>query len=382
VGDECLKIVAKRLQGVVRQADTIARTGGEEFTIVVGGLTNSDNAKRVSAGILDLFHNPIVLTDMELKITVSIGGALYPDDGTDSETLRRRSDQALYEAKRTGRSRALFATEALSESNDLSAAIESALREGLQLNSFALFYQPIVDSTGTIRRFEALLRSTDTRLREIGPAQFIPVAEESGLITPLGLWVMEAACRQIVRWRELGVYEHPIAVNISGKQLTYPGFAEQVVKTLKQFQVEPGMLELELTETSAMAQMASAAETIAKLEREGLAFAIDDFGTGYSSLSRLHELRIKAVKIDRSFIQMLEKNGGSSTIVKAIIQMAKGLGIQVVAEGVETGEQFNLLRGLGCDYFQGYLFAEPLQADCVLEALRNNHPGMRLPTAS
>jgi EAL domain-containing protein (putative c-di-GMP-specific phosphodiesterase class I) len=128
--------------------------------------------------------------------------------------------------------------------------------------------------------------------------------------------------------------------------------------------------------------MASAAETIAKLEREGLAFAIDDFGTGYSSLSRLHELRIKAVKIDRSFIQMLEKNGGSSTIVKAIIQMAKGLGIQVVAEGVETGEQFNLLRGLGCDYFQGYLFAEPLQADCVLEALRNNHPGMRLPTAS
>ncbi len=382
-GDECLKIVAKRLQGVVRQVDTIARTGGEEFTIVVGGLTSSDNAKRVSADILDLFHNPIVLTDMELKITVSVGGALYPDDGTDSETLRMRSDQALYEAKRTGRSRALFATEALSESNDLSAAIESALREGLQLNSFSLLYQPIVDSTGKIRRFKALLRSRDKRLREFGPAHFIPIAEESGLIIPLGLWVIEAACRQILEWRKLGVYEHPIAVNISRKQLTYPGFAEQVVRTLKQFQIEPGMLELELTETSAMTQMVSAADSIANLASKGLAFAIDDFGTGYSSLSRLYELRIKAVTIDRSFIQLLEKNGGSSTIIKAIIQMAKSLGIQVVAEGVETGEQFSLLRELGCDYFQGYLFAEPLKADRVLEALRDNHPEMRLlPTAS
>jgi diguanylate cyclase (GGDEF)-like protein len=372
VGDECLKTVATRLLNSVRQEDTVARTGGEEFILLVVGFPNSDTARRIGSKILDLFQEPVLVGELEIKLTVSIGGAIYPEDGLDADTLRKRSDQALYEAKRSGRNRAVFATEKLSASSDLETAIESRVREGLETESFRLFYQPIYNAKGAICRFEALLRTTDTMLSELGPAGFIPVAESSGLIFSLGRWVLERTCLQILEWQSVNPSQLPIGVNVSGQQLTHKGFAEEVVQILRKFQIDPWLLELEVTETTAMAELASVVETMAKLAASGITFAIDDFGTGYSSLSRLHDLPIKALKIDRSFVVNLEIDGGFRSIVQAIIQMAKSLNLKVVAEGVETQEQFDLLSELGCDFFQGYLLSRPLPAEEVLPALAEN----------
>lgn len=368
-GDECLKVVASRLRSRVRQIDTIARTGGEEFTIVVGGLSSRDSAERVSAGFIDLFHAPIIVPGHEIKMAVSIGGALYPDDGADAETLRKRSDQALYQAKRTGGSRAVFATADLCHSIDLATSIEMALREALRSNGLMLYYQPICDSAGETRKVEALLRTTDQTLAALGPSTFISVAEESGLILPVGRWVLEEACKQIVKWQSLGIRPCPISVNISARQLIHKDFADEVLQMLEFFKIEPHMLELELTETTAMTELSAISETMAQLARAGLRFSIDDFGTGYSSLSRLNELPITSLKIDRAFVTHLAKDNSCHTIILAVVQMAKSLGMQVVAEGVETEEQFKILREAGCDFFQGYLFAQPLPAAAMTNSL-------------
>jgi diguanylate cyclase (GGDEF)-like protein/PAS domain S-box-containing protein len=368
-GDECLKVVATRLRSRVRQIDTIARTGGEEFTIVVGGLSGHESAERVSAGFIDLFHAPIIVPGHEIKMAVSVGGALYPDDGTDAETLRKRSDQALYQAKRTGGSRAVFATADLCHSIDLATSIEMALREALRSNGLMLHYQPICDSAGDIRKVEALLRTMDQTLAALGPSTFISVAEESGLIIPLGKWVLEEACRQLVKWQALGIRPCPISVNISARQLIHKDFADEVLQMLEFFKIEPHMLELELTETTAMTELSAISETMGQLARAGLRFSIDDFGTGYSSLSRLNELPITSLKIDRAFVTHLAKDNSCHTIVLAVIQMAKSLSMQIVAEGVETEEQFKLLREAGCDFFQGYLFAQPLPAAAMTDSL-------------
>jgi diguanylate cyclase (GGDEF)-like protein len=372
IGDECLKVVAKRLQSLVRREDTIARTGGEEFTILVGGLNRRESASRIASTILDLFKEPMMLSGNEINISVSIGGALYPADGIDSETLRRRSDQALYEAKREGRNRAVFASDELMGSVAQATMIEIALREGLAANRFRLYYQPIYDSTRTIRRFEALLRTTDPRLMELGPAAFIPVAEATGLIVPLGRWVLEEACRQMAAWQSEGKFNCPVAVNVSARQLSSKGFAGEILDTLRRHCLLPGMLELELTETTAMIELTAIAETVTDLARAGIAIAIDDFGTGYSSLSRLNELPLRTLKIDRSFVKDLEKDGSHYTIILAVIQMASGLNLSVVAEGVETELQYQLLRELGCDYFQGFLFHRPMPAEQVLAVLEAN----------
>ncbi len=311
LGDECLKLIAARLRSRVRRVDTIARTGGEEFTLVVGRLSETEGAMRVAENLLELFQDPLKLPGHEVKISISIGGALFPEDGEDTETLRKRSDQALYEAKRTGGNRAVFATPELCRSNELAVTIETALRDGLRENQFVLHYQPIYDSFGVVCRFEALLRTTDARLQELGPTKFIPVAEESGLILPLGRWVLEEACRQIGEWQNLGLTPCPVAVNVSARQLQQRGFADEVLRTLEQYGIEPEFLELELTETTVMAELDSVADMVAQLAEAGITFSIDDFGTGYSSLSRLNDLPIKFLKIDRAFVDRLEMDNGA-----------------------------------------------------------------------
>ncbi len=370
--DECLKAVAARLRSRVRKMDTIARTGGEEFTLVVGGLPNRESARRVAAAMLDLFLEPVVLPGHEIKVTISIGGAIYPDDGVETAILHKRSDQALYEAKRLGRNLAVFATEEMAASVELAISIEGALREGLRSDKFTLYYQPLFDGAGTIRRLEALLRTTDEHLGEVGLGKFIPVAEESGLIVPLGRWVLEQTCRQIAIWQQAGNFACSVAVNVSARQLAQKGYEAEVLNTLNKFQIDPSLLQLELTETTVMTDGDSVKETIAHLAAAGLSFAIDDFGTGFSSLSRLHELAIKALKIDRSFVQDLQQDKGTYSIIRAIIQMARSLGVQVVAEGVETPDQFHILRELGCDLYQGFLFARPAPPGQVLQTLAEN----------
>jgi diguanylate cyclase (GGDEF)-like protein len=372
VGNECLKVIALRLENSMRVGDTVARSGGEEFTILVGGLASSDSARKIGLKILDLFQDSLLLPAFEIKLTVSVGGAIYPEDGLDGDTLRRRADQALFEAKRSGRNRAVFATETLSASLELETAIEIAIREGLVGDEFLLYYQPIYNGAGAICSFEALLRSSNPLLSGLGPARYIPVAEASGSIIPLCRWVLKQACRQIVEWQSMGISQLPIAVNVSSQWLRFRAFTEEVLHILKEHSVDPSLLELELTETAAMTGLTSVAETMTELAKSGITFAIDDFGTGYSSLARLHELPIKALKIDRSFVMNLESVSGFRTIIQAIIQMAKSMEIQVVAEGVETDAQFSILRELGCDLFQGYLFARPLAADAVIHTLAEN----------
>lgn len=372
VGDECLKAVAERLKSKVRAGDTIARTGGEEFTLIIGRLSSRENAKKVCSALLNLFKDPLTLPDRELSLTVSIGVAMYPDDGTDSKTLRKRSDQALYEAKRTGRNRAVFATQELSESSELSSLVETKLREDLRFNRFHLYFQPICDADKNICRFEALLRSPNMHLSKIGPGQFVPIAEECGLIVPIGRWVIREVCRQMAEWRAQGMKICPVAVNVSGRQLLRREFVSEVLQDIRRYNIQPEMLELELTETTIMHKLGPAAETIGELAQAGLTFAIDDFGTGYSSLSRLNQLPIKALKIDASFVKELELESGSYTIVRAVMQMAKSLGLNVVAEGIEHGEQFDILSTLGCDFFQGYLIGKPLPAEEAIACIEDN----------
>ncbi len=372
VGDECLKAVSQRLKTKIRTVDTIARTGGEEFTVIIGRLSSSENAHKVCTTLLHLFKEPLILSERGLTLTVSIGAAMYPDDGTDSETLRKRSDQALYEAKRTGRNKVVFASQELSESSEMASLVEAKLREDLRFNRFRLYFQPICDSDKNICRFEALLRSPNMHLAKIGPGQFIPIAEESGLIVQLGQWVIREVCKQIAEWRAQGLSVRPVAVNVSGRQLIRKEFVGEVLRELKRYNIQPEMLELELTETTIMNKLGPVAEIIAELAQAGVTFSIDDFGTGYSSLSRLNQLPIKGLKIDASFVRELELESGSYTIVRAVIQMAKSLGLNVVAEGIEDHDKFEILKHLGCDLFQGYLIGKPVPAEDAILVVEDN----------
>ena len=376
VGDECLKAVAQRLKTKIRAVDTIARTGGEEFTVIIGRLSSLENAQKVCSTLLHLFKEPLILSERGLTLSVSIGAAMYPDDGTDSETLRKRSDQALYEAKRTGRNKVVFASQELSESSEMASLVEARLREDLRFNRFRLYFQPICDADKNICRFEALLRSPNMHLARIGPGQFIPIAEESGLIVQLGQWVVREVCKQMAEWRAQGLAVCPVAVNVSGRQLIRKEFVGEVLRELKRYNIQPEMLELELTETTIMNKLGPVAEIIAELAQAGVTFSIDDFGTGYSSLSRLNQLPIKGLKIDASFVRELQLESGSYTIVRAVIQMAKSLGLNVVAEGIEGQDKFEILKGLGCDFFQGYLIGKPVPAEDAIVIVDSNRATM------
>ncbi|WP_263383572.1 EAL domain-containing protein [Granulicella arctica] len=372
VGDECLRVVAERLRSRVRKVDLIARTGGEEFMQVTGCLADRESALKVANGILEFFIEPLSLAGHEIKITVSVGGAIYPDDGETVELLRKRSDLALYEAKRVGRNCVIFANERLDTSNDLTASIETALRHALQTRSFYLVYQPIVDSAGAICSFEALIRSSNLWLNELGPSKFVPVAESSGLIVEIGRWIFDEVCHQVVTFTLHGICECPIAMNISCRELLEKGFAEYILETFEQRSIPGGMLHFEVTETTMMYDPIRVKAVIDRLAAVGILFSIDDFGTGYSSLSRLHELSISQLKIDKSFTKDLLAGGGSYSIVSAIVQMAKSMHLRVVAEGVETEEQLRLLSTLGLDRFQGYLFEPAVKSDKLLHVLQQN----------
>jgi diguanylate cyclase (GGDEF)-like protein/PAS domain S-box-containing protein len=360
VGDETLKAISDRLRGRIRSVDTIARTGGEEFTAIIGGLNSAEDAEKIGAMFVRLFDTPLSLPNQELKVSISIGGAIYPDDATESGMLCKKSDQALYHAKRLGRNRFAFASREVCASFDQAMSVEMALREALKSDGFELFFQPIYDTDGRAVHFEALLRMKPRNAQVFDSALFMPVAEESGLIVPIGNWVVQEACRHLVQWRDAGRGRIGVGINVSGKQLLQKGFSSFVLETLAENRLPPAALQLELTETSLMAEPAFMRESMEHLAERGIRFAIDDFGTGYSSLARLADLPISLLKIDRSFIAQLEAVKRSEGIVTAIIQMAQTLDVQVVAEGVETESQLNLLLRRGCDLYQGNYLSPPL----------------------
>ncbi|MBI3574186.1 MAG: EAL domain-containing protein, partial [Gammaproteobacteria bacterium] len=372
IGDALLKAVAERLKSCVRPGDIIARLGGDEFTVVLANVAHVDDVARVARKITDSFVQPFRVEDRDLFTTTSIGITLYPFDEQDTEGLLKNADAAMYHAKESGRNVFQFFTAELNVRAERRLKLETALRQALEKNQLSLHYQPQVDTkTGRITGMEALLRWQHPELGSVSPVEFIPVAEETGLILPIGDWVLRAACRQIKAWHatKFSFSKMQVAVNISGKQLRQKDFPDHVRGVLLETDLEPRYLDLELTESLLMVDAEETGDIMHVLHDMGISFSVDDFGTGYSSLSYLKRFPIDILKIDQSFVRDIASDPNDAAIVKTVVVMAHTLGMRVIAEGVETYEQLAFLRDQDCDGSQGYYCSKPLAADEFTELL-------------
>ncbi len=369
VGDELLIMVGTRLRGAVRNTDLVSRLGGDEFVVLLTDLEDNLAAGRTADKLLGALSLPFFAASHQLQVTPSIGVAVYPGDGSDGETLLRHADLAMYEAKQQGRAMVRFFIPALNERAAARASLEQRLGRALAQGDFVLHYQPQVELPGgRITGLEALVRWQDGEVLRL-PEDFIPAAEASGLILPLGDWVLNEACRQMQAWRQAGLPPLPVAVNLSAREFLQPDLPRRVAAALAAAGLEPGALELELTESVAMADVETTGAVLQELAAMGVALAIDDFGTGYASLDYLKRFPVRRLKVDRSFVQDLEHGSDNAAIVSAIIGLSRGLGLRVVAEGVETPAQREFLHRLGCHAAQGYLFAHPLPPEAVAQVL-------------
>jgi diguanylate cyclase (GGDEF)-like protein/PAS domain S-box-containing protein len=367
IGDRLLQSVAQRLLECVRASDTISRQGGDEFVILLPEVAHPRDAALCADKLLEALRAPHCIGDHELHVTASIGIATYPEDGTDCESLLRRADFAMYDAKDNGRDNRQSFKRDMNVRALKRQSIENEVRHALERDEFRLHYQPKVNlQTGQITGVEALIRWLHPRLGLVPPAEFIPIAEESGLIIPIGRWVLVEACHQARAWQEIGLMPIPISVNISAVELRANTFLKEVRTALSDTGLEARYLELELTETFLMQDSTSTSALLHSLKHLGLTLALDDFGTGYSSLSHLRRFPIDTFKIDRSFIRNVTTNADDACIVHALIGMGKSLHMRVVAEGVETSEQLAFLRDGDCPFGQGYYFGLPLTgAECT-----------------
>ena len=373
-GDIVLQQVARRLESCLRKGDSLARLGGDEFTLVLTSLSDSHDAVHVGRKLLEALRDPFVVEGYELFLTASIGISLYPRDGRDASTLQRNADIAMYRAKNRGKNGIeLFAGEPGSTALER-LEIENALRRAMEHSELDLYYQPQADKGGRLAGLEALLVWRHPKLGVIPPAQFISVAEDSGMIVPIGAWVLAEACRRGASWQRAGHRRVTVAVNVSPMQFARTDFVETVAQALAQSGMDPSLLELELTENVVMRDLEESARQMDRLRALGVSISIDDFGTGYSSLSYLRRLPIDALKIDQSFLKEVEKDAHTIPLVQAIVTLAHGLGLTVVAEGVETQHQFDVLREVGCDRFQGYLLGESLPAEAAERLLKEAGP--------
>ena len=363
-GDELLQQVVARLQEVVRGSDTISRQGGDEFIIVAPEQAAAGVATRIAQKIQERLQQPFRVRSDEVRVTSSVGIAIYPDDGTDFETLLKKCDIAMYHAKESGRATYRFYTEALNLDADAGLRLEAELQRALQRHEFVLHYQPQIDiESGKVVGAEALVRWQHPERGLLSPAKFIPLAEESGLIVGLGDWVMREACRQNRAWQRDGLPPIPVSVNLSAPQMHDPAFAAHVGAILTEAELAPQWLELELTESILIQDAEHVLETVRALKLLGVRLSIDDFGTGYSSLAYLKRFAVDKLKIDQSFIRDLCRDGDDAAIVQAVIQLGRSLNLRTLAEGAETIEQVDYLRENGCLHVQGFYFSKPLPAD-------------------
>ena len=365
VGDLCLRKLADRLCARLRASDTVARSGGEEFTVLLGGLTTPADAELVVAELLTGIRQPFAVDGYNLEISASIGIAIYPDDGTDSQALWRSADTAMYRAKNSGGNQYLFVSNEISASASEASEIELWMRRALKDGGFEVYYQPQYTMDGDLYGLEALLRLQHPVEGMIPPLRFIPIAEESGLIVPIGNWVLEEVCRQSAEWQRQGLPPIRIALNVSPLQFMRSDFSLQVRAVLAAFQMDPSLIEIEMTETTVMRKFDEIARQMLDLSELGVRFSVDDFGTGYSSLRHLHQLPVKTLKIDRSFIERICDPNGTYAIVQAILSLAHSLDMHVVAEGVEREDQVEILRELKCDIIQGFLWGRPQPARSI-----------------
>ncbi|MGM0983323.1 MAG: putative bifunctional diguanylate cyclase/phosphodiesterase [Pseudomonadota bacterium] len=372
LGDQVLHQAAQRLKACVRASDTLSRQGGDEFLIVLPTIDSPEAAVPVARKLLDTLVTPFSLGDREMVLSGSIGIACYPEDGTDADSLLRNADAAMYVAKDLGRNRYQFYSPAMNEQIRERLMLEIDLRRAIERGQFFLNYQPQFAFTNRlVIGLEALARWQHPTLGLIPPDQFIPMAENSGLIVPIGAWVLETACHQQAAWIAEGLVNGPMAVNVSMHQFRQPDFIERVTDALSRSGLPACHLELEVTESVFMQDLGQVMQTLVALRSLGVRLSIDDFGTGYSSLSHLKKLPIYRLKIDQSFIRGLPFDQENAAIAGAIISMGKRLGLEVLAEGVETQEQARYLHSLECDAGQGYLFARPMAARECTDFLRD-----------
>ncbi|MBI5782251.1 MAG: EAL domain-containing protein, partial [Gammaproteobacteria bacterium] len=374
VGDALLKEVAGRLTACVRAGDTISRLGGDEFTVVLANVAHVDDVSRVAQKIVDSFIPPFQIAGREMFISTSIGITLYPFDDDKLDSLLRNADAAMYHAKEMGRNTFQFYTAELNRRTARRMALETALRHALERDELLLHYQPQVNlKTGKIIGAEALLRWQHPEMGLIPPLDFIPLAEETGLIIPIGEWVLRTACQQAQAWRRAGYPRFQVAVNLSGRQLQHRDLAKLVKKVLKETGLDPRHLDLELTESLLMHNTGDMLAAMEELHTHGVDFSMDDFGTGYSSLSYLKRFPIDTLKIDQSFVRDIPTDPDDAAIAQAIIAMAHSLGIKVIAEGVETAKQLAFMRSHKCDGMQGYYFSKPVTAEAMTKLLQKGH---------
>jgi diguanylate cyclase (GGDEF)-like protein/PAS domain S-box-containing protein len=371
IGDRLLQSMAQRLLGCVRASDTVSRQGGDEFVILLSELTHAQDATVCADKILESLRAPHRIDKYDVQVTASIGIVTYPDDGTDCETLMKHADFAMYHAKDNGRDNRQFFKRDLNLRAVKRQALEDSMRHALEREEFSVHYQPKVNlESGEIVGVEALIRWLHPDLGLVSPAEFIPIAEECGLMIPIGRWVMGQACHQAQAWREIGLAPIRIAVNISAAELRARDFLKGVGVILEETGLDPHLLELELTETFLVQDSTAMSAVLHDLKRLGLKLALDDFGTGYSSLNHLRRFPIDTLKIDRSFVRNITTNSDDASIICAVISMGKNLHMRVVAEGVETREQLTFLRDRECPFGQGYYFSQPVTGQACTQLLR------------
>jgi diguanylate cyclase (GGDEF)-like protein/PAS domain S-box-containing protein len=382
-GDKLLQSIAKRLVACVRGSDTVSRQGGDEFVVLLSEMERSEDAAITARRMLQAVAEAHSINQRDLHVTASIGVSVYPDDGWDAEALIKNSDTAMYQAKENGRQSYQFFKPAMNIRAVERQSIEESLRRALERQEFVLHYQPKINlRTGAITGAEALIRWAYPTRGLLSPAQFVPVAEDCGLILPIDNWVLREACRQARAWRDAGRPVATMAVNVSAMEFQDKNFLEGVFAILSETGLDPGSLELELTESVLMKNAESAASILQTLRRKGVQVALDDFGTGYSSLSYLRKFPIDALKIDQSFVREITAVGDNTSIVTAVINMARSLNLRVVAEGVETLEQLTFLQDRECDEAQGYYFSRPVPPEEFARLLETGISETVLPRGS
>jgi diguanylate cyclase (GGDEF)-like protein len=370
-GDQLLCVVARRLKKCLREGDTVARLGGDEFMVLLPRISTVADAGQIGNKIIDELARPVSCNGHKLHITTSVGISIYPYDGSDANTLVKNADISMYRAKELGRNKTVYFTSEMNAGSRKQLVLETNLRNALDKNEFKLRYQPKIDiSSNRIVGVEALLRWDSPGIGFISPREFIPLAEESGLIVPIGEWVLRQSLAQLKEWHMAGYDDMTIAINLSAAQISKPGFEDILENALLESGTDPARTELEITEHAAMKNIETATTTLNRLKKMGVGIAMDDFGTGYSSLSYLRRLPIDTVKLDRSFVHEIPDNNGDVLIAQAIIAMTKSLNMELVVEGIDNERQLEFFKQQGCRLVQGFLFSKPVGADRILAMLQ------------